>query len=1627
MRDNQQLNFSGALNQDTSVEYIQNDYVDAKNVRHLTTNTESTQAQIPVLGNSLAFDLGSVSAQNKTWRILTPLDAVNIKGGIFLYDQSGNLFPTISGQAQPMEWNRNQSVANQATDIATLFAGIDGNGNTIINVVDNYIEITPVFEDTLFGYDIGFNATTTTGATPTTLNTSLDPTILQEAYDITLGGELRVIGSYDLEGDLFVWSTPQVNLPTTITAIIDGVTLVSAPVPANFQYQVSTDIPHGLTTGMKVVIANVSYTGTPLKSPNGIWLIAVINSTTFNLREWYNPDPGAVFVWTNTTLGTITLYTEAVGEIGVAQKNENLPLPVQNQWTNTGLDNGKYTRLLRTKEWGFRTKKQADTYCERTSIKDSIYWTDDFNVPRVFYYSRPLNGIFINKLYDTGDLTGDLDGAIEIINPNGKYEYGSIGEETKLILSSTDAHIIFTSQTQAGGQIASGNWRYTIRFLSDSLSPTEWTDLTNPINVYSANRNGSPQLIIGDEPHTTTPKINNLLVSGVIPGLFKYIELAGINYVGGAIEGFVIKRVLLDSASTSLIISHTGTETDVVNLDLGTLSQFSTPVVTAKNINAIDNRMILSNITVAAQNDFTAWAQTFKHYLFQKSIDSCGAATLGTLKMAEYQDPDNVYNNMGYMQNETYRFGVKVRFKKNGYVSDAFFVDDVIFDTNPMNSASTDPARRLFGLPNFNLTDFIGASPTTSDTTTVYVPAINFSNIDLDFMVDGVKVRDLIDTFYIVRAEVTNPTIIASGYAIPSIEAVNIDSPNYGFTYNGNVTYFPVFPNGASNGIGEYPFISGKALAPTNPVYDPPVAGNGFGYDKQIAAFYSPDIQFGHTAISFLSGDEIINHGNAMYPNFTAMSGGGNVSSQYGQWTGFFNTTGVGITTSHPVSSGVVINKGGSAVLATSGKTYNKFGALFSNNSVYSICDINTSLVLETTTPLTVFGTQTDYGFYYCQYYRPVTDQYGDANTTKYVTCGHSFDVDSSVIGLQTTDVFGGDTFTQLNYFRHRFYSVGGDTFAGTGFLPWTTAVTGFGGGLSFYCQNRINAQMKQKSASQTGNLYPAISTLSWIETLTDTDGTQGEAYQEGYTIRNQVQSSIAFDSAIETITDMPTRVIWSELKPQNSTADQFRIYLPLNFKDLDLSFGEIVHHANGNGELVTWQSRKFQRQFFNTRGTLETSVTEVVIGDGSVMSRDGVTLSTLGSKHKWAIIKGKSTGGNDVFYWINTELKKAIRFGYDGTVSIGDIKGMQSFFANNLVWVDDKDTPADGQGICGVWNDRYAEIIWTMRGVRDFTPWSVAVPYPIGEYVSFIPTTFSTFEQTGEIFVSKAGFNVGNEPVAVYPVGNTILTITGTTLLTITTTDPHLLLTNDEVVFSGIAGLSVDINGVAHTVTVTGAFTFEITVALLVNTYVGGSGIIAETISFYWELISHTNNNYYNEYSIVFSEFKNKFVYFLTPKPKIYLKWTDSYLTPRPVSIESRVYENDKDSYLIWYDDTTTKQQEEGDITGVINKGYPETKWYEAIGVDSDIVPKRFEFATKTQESYLNDTEFETREDSHFSPLKEDSTITATNPLGLNDSNTSLLFGKWVKVKMFFEIGVYQKLLDFNIKFRVSPRTKNK
>lgn len=1464
----------GGMSSDTDPNFIKdgNYTLNTRNVRAVTDQGATNPSYVPIKGNTLTALIPDTSAQSKIYSVdvnsvntttdnqlkFTDPNGFSVSTAAFTIT-AGNLVTTFNASIKPAIQTALTSIGITSTVVLTSSDSIYGSVIiTFTNRLGLDITLTSIGSDELlFG-------------------------VVQDAIDATLAGPANIINSYDLLGDLFIWSTSQANLPTVLNLPNSNTPMnINTIVGAGTSAVCTTNAYHGLSLYDKITISgssNDSYN-------TSFIIIAVPSTTTFTISNNFG----------NSINGDITLYSTGIGEIGIQTYEPNT-------------DVYTYTRLIQSTQLNFNIWKQIDSYIEQTSVKKSLYWTDDYNVPRVMYYK----GAYVE------------DGFLSYYNDEGQYELDSIDAETTLILSNTNFDYSFEGQDQVGGQLLSGNWRYAFRFLTSSLTTTQWSELSNPVPVFQSNITDNAGSISGDDANVITEKINKFLVTGITPNLFQYIEMAAVNYVGDAIVGYIVSRTLLNSNS-SIALNHTGLETGVTTLDLGSLNQIQANYETAKNIAAIDNRLILSNLTTAQSVDFSTWTESWEHGTFKAPIDAVELAGVN-LRVGEYNDPNNVYNFVGYMDNEVYRFGARFKMKASGALTQVFWIDDIRFDTSATNI--TTPNRRIAAFSSYNLTN------NSVNIETAYATYVQFLNINLDFNIDGTKARDLIDEIIFERAECV-PEILATGMAAMSVTQV-AGTPvgslsDTGIFYRTGPATDSVLYN------GEYPFTNGMNDAGTLIPY--PSTGTAL---RTSFSFYSPDILYGQQSIEASSSDVLFNYGNpVLKSNDIGATAGKHYNSVFGNYNGYTNRNSV---TAIPVSDLVTLE---------SGEIYNTSPFFYSKTlTTYDPYPIDPSSVVDSqwwylATPvikcdgLANASGNTDYGFYYIQYKRPLTYtdpdncKYGTRVLTKYIPTGTIFHVDNtttSPTALNEIKVFGGDIFVQKTYVKTRFPAAS---------ITYGFDMLGFGGGVGFYSQNRVNSQLNRKYDNTYGNWdYPNTSTVSWLEIEADKIDTVH--YNTGYNIKNGINSNNAFDANNVDPNDMPTRIAYSNLKPQNSLVDDYRVFLPLNFKDLDLSAGEIVHHANGNGELLTWQPRKFQRQFFNTRGVLQESNLDILIGDGGVMNRDGVTLSVYGTAHKWSVIRGKGAQGNDAFYWINAELKKVLRFGYDGTVSLSEIKDMESFFANNLTWAGLYDTPAAGKGICGFWDDRFHEAGWTMFGKRTAEDFVFNDIFGLGDVVSYTPSDYTTFEETGELYISLIANNSHNTP---------------------------------------------------------------------------------DLVPTAWELISHDNPLYYNEYTIIFSEYKNKFTVFYDFMAHIYLKWKDTFFSPRPVpGTQGNIYIHNVGEYGEWYLLDGDSKQADGVLEAVVNKKNSESNWFVALSMETQNQPFRVDFATQDHISFLTESEFTSRMNRWLSPIKQDSTNT-----GINSGNTTLLFGEYLKVKLTFEQGEYQTFRGFVVKFKSAPRLTTK
>jgi len=1496
-------------------------YLHGYNIRHTTQDGVTGNEIQDVLGNKLSFTLPPVVAQNEIVRFFFTVNSSVETVKYDIFDWNGT---PLMAQA-----TLTTTASDATTTIGSFITAVSA---TLTTGLQTFTFGVPVIQaGNLSGY-VDLTITTVTGrgwysvVTPTApaLAANYYNIIIQEAIDISVVGDQQPIGSFDLLGDLTVYSTSQTKMPVNLCT---GNPLVSITNNGAGLIRLTFTNPIAIVNGEAIGVSGITASAGVI---NGAWIATQASSAAVDLQ-------GSDF----TTLtvvsfvnAIVTQYVFGYGTIGVATRDDNT-----DSWT--------YTPLLRSKELNFRLDRMIDAHEEQNIFNQQRYFTDNYNPPRVFYYKKP---------YVT-------DGGLRI--NGGFYDFGTIASETQLTVNELGTSFTFLQQVQAGGNVNSGNWRYAYRFVSNSLSATSWSDLSGIVNVYKASINGSPNAIYGDEALVPTGKINQFLISGITRDQFQYVELAGVNYVDNSVEGFLIRRDVLTQSPTQ-VIEHDGNETAVTPLDLASLLSLQASISRAKNIGSLDNRLILSNITTSNSIDFSSWTKTWTHSVKRKTITSIGSEVNSTLSVNEYQLPFNCFFNMSFMLNDTYRLAAKFRLK-NGDVTDAFWWDDIIINNSATNTGNPfGDNRRVAGLPAMDLTDTSGSN--------VYVFYLEPSNIDMNFVLpDGTPVRDLVSEIIFEMVEMTPQfqEVLAMGIASIGVSLSLAGLNVHGWTCRSNISYDIWVPDFATKiYYTDYVFMEGAylnngatTLVPygTNPRVDP---------HRDYFSLYSPDIMFGLTGLNFEANDQIINFGNPTGANstgaFATQTALPMIDSAYNEFFGYVDSVTFPLTT-HVVSDLGFIDKGQTKGIG--GQNYSKTYEIHGTQTTISnprsgrgVVELPSSPVCKTTTNISAHGAGTDYGLNIVQYFRAKTgtpNKFGEIGLSNYIPTGSSYIVKPSDAIISTGIQVFGDVFNQKTWLKHRIpgtYTAPDPDGSGNPLEEDCTGnnnpiiSTGFGGGIAFYSQNRVNSQMISRGTITSiawKYPYPANTILLWLNT-TET-GTINFRYDHGYDWRNTISSDIGFDLNIPRVDTMPTRIYYSEEKPQDSLADNYRNFNPGSFHDCDLSNGEIVGQMTINRELFIFQLRNFEREYFNARGELNTSSSlNVIISDGSVMSRSGETVSIIGATHKWGIVKGKSNGGNDIVCWVNTELKKIMRFEQlsDGTRSISDIEGMQSFFANNLTWVNGKDNPTSGSGICSVFDDRNLQFLWTMRGHKIVADYNPSTTYNLYSEV-FDPNGTSTYERTGDIYISLKNNN----------------------------TSP-----------------------------------------------------LSDVLS--WQLVPHVETqpyptklangkyvkDYWNEYTVAYDTGRQRFTTFYTFKPKIYLKWTDTLLSPDPIDSKN-IYQHNIGNYCMWYNGN----DEDGYCIFVYGKDTNMVKRGKALEFSSEIVPERVDMFTKLHQTFMTSADFEDINGVWAVAVRDN---ILTSPTLSNDDDTSRLTGQYFLIKITLKQGVFQSITDGIIKF--SPAARN-
>jgi len=1531
-------NPTGGMSKDIDRLYVgQGDYLDALNITHITDTGGTTQSVQPSLGTEYAFGIEKPVVQNKSYQI-TIADITSIAYANTLL----NCIPT-GNTASPFTLSIVSPYGSWALFALEIDTWLNSNGVPSTVTIDP--GLTQISIEILNNYEVNIFTSKITQSGVA----SFPIYCTGENIYPCLIGRMKIIGSYDLNGDLFIWSCVDRNfsLPE-----IDTVTY-----PAFGIVQITTLTPHGLQTGDNILV-NITFSVT---SPTaGIYAVSVIDPLNFTIN--------AVVSGTYVS-GTIAFIDENLSEIGVAQKDFNKGVN-QNKWT--------YTKLIRSKQLNFRVTHQVDTYCEINNCIPSLYWTDNFNKPKVMYY------------YGQQYL---INGFLTSANPDAIYDYDTIGIESNLVLGSPNVRMTVT-QSDNGGQLKAYARQYVVRFSTNKFDYTEWSYVSNLIPM-TKQPTTIPWWAWAAYPTDQTSKKNIITVENVDYSIYNYVQLGVIEYPGTvnslAVTGYIAKTLeLIGQNGDILTLEHTGFETQILDLDVTTIPQVFQQFDKVLNISALNNRLILSNLTTNTEYDLTTWATTIHYDLKIKTIDALDKYdTTSTTSTKEYQIADNQSQYTGYMRNETYRFGIQVHYKGGGW-SSAFKIDDITFSDTIVNPSQQDSA-----LPTLDLTVGTALSGYPEFINVAYP---SFTNIDLNYILpDGKTLSQVIDGFRIVRLDCV-PEVLFTGTAFMSTQ--NIRGLNSQIDFLGSGTYTPGTP----------------------------------AVERLYANIFSPDLTFGLTRFNFLSTDIIKNIGSGtifdIYTAITSLTLNGYVYSTDGEFNnagGFTDITleELKITPGTPNSN--VLNYS----VVGGNNFYNGFyDAATPALDSYTNFQVVAAIKTDATTPLNNGGTNTDTGLYYIQYFRANPTKYDEILNPQYKSTGQTeFDL-SAHTTASTYDVFGGDTFVQRTYFLN--YVDG----------AFSTVNPDNRYALGFYSENRGNLQYRYgDTATYNPDNYSTFLPGTYAQSiLLAADFAATNVDQIFYTTANnpkqQITSYVQYDPA-QIANCLGTRIYYSAVKVRNGNQDGYRVFLPLNFRDLNPSFGDIINTEIGNGELLTWQQQYFERQYFSNSGTLLVADgSNLLVGDGSILAREPQYITKFGTKFKWGVIKGVSKGGNDTFYWINDDFKKIVRFGYDGTVALSDIQGVKAFLENNLTYAQYFLGPAAGYGVHGVWHDYKGEAIWTLRSYKQQLVWDSETSYVVGQYVIVEGDENAIgYEQYPQVYVSIQ-YGISQYPpdtLGEYwekvPLSNTEVYQNFTLayneiknkFTTFYTYKPTIYLAWKNTFLSPCPIVSID----------SSLEDYE-------NVYEHNLGDISGWYCVTKKIVGTFLNAIYDSVNdTTFLEFSG--TQFLTLFPD--LENGNSYSILDDNGVEFKILEVLSNTSLTVQGDCTDIESEEVSykycnaeepyIEMVTNYEPNDYKVFLASQFNCETNPQKIEYRGQ---NYVTDTdsytyteryELEKREGYWYTPIYND--VTGSSNGNIRTEDTSRMFGKYLRTKFIFKLFRNNKLFNFITKLTLNSRSYKK
>ena len=286
---------------------------------------------------------------------------------------------------------------------------------------------------------------------------------------------------------------------------------------------------------------------------------------------------------------------------------------------------------------GFKSTNQIDaTYRLRKGCERTIYFTDGLNKPRIYNFDKPEDF----KTNDNWD--------INKFNLFKTYQKRPYFKDIKI---------------EENGELLPGSYNFAIQYLDEDLNATEWITSSKVIIIYNDsekansfdNIRGSTNKKTDYQDFGVTNKSIHLIIDNLDTSfLFYRIAIIEANNGSGIVNNVYYSKEI-NTKNTLFVYSGNnynvkGTEEEI--------AQFNDIITSAKHIEQIENRLLLSN-TKGKQVNFCEYQK------YASKIES--HLVLQEVNINDLSDPNcpkrEYIEKVGYMPGEVYSFGIVYVFK----------------------------------------------------------------------------------------------------------------------------------------------------------------------------------------------------------------------------------------------------------------------------------------------------------------------------------------------------------------------------------------------------------------------------------------------------------------------------------------------------------------------------------------------------------------------------------------------------------------------------------------------------------------------------------------------------------------------------------------------------------------------------------------------------------------------------------------------------------------------------------------------------------------------------------------------------------------------------------------------------